>query len=172
MTTPDSRTFSISLVTPEGSAFEGEAEMAVVGAVARAAESPGSAAETPTVVAPARAPSRPAGFWIRVVAVVVDTVVLNVALPAATNAPFCKNSLRLVFVSGLSIGFSSGFEVVAELSLFLTRDSTSICNTDRMYSMISDGVSERATAQQRTAKQLRQAVDCRECQIHCYSHRL
>jgi len=38
-------------------------------------------------------------------------------------------------VSGLSIGFSSGFEVDAELSLFLTRDSTSICNTDRMYSI-------------------------------------
>src|SRR5205807_8188769 len=97
---------------------------------------------------------------------------LNVALPAATNAPFCKISLRLVFVSGLSIGFSSGFEVVAELSLFLTRDSTSICNTDRMYSI---DVRWRIGNDNRTAKNRKATApgsQCREPQIHCYSHRL
>lgn len=85
---------------------------------------------------------------------------LHVALPAATTAPFCKNSLRLILLSDLFMGSSSGpklgshFETKRRafnspdrsssenacvsdsfrrnLNLFPTRDSTAICSAIRM----------------------------------------
>jgi len=51
------------------------AEMAVVGAVVRTGAAVGATAS----VAAARSLARPAGFWIRAVAVVIDGVALNIA---------------------------------------------------------------------------------------------
>src|SRR5262245_3389067 len=70
------------------------AEMVVVGAMPRT----GSAYGMTASVTPARALTRPAGFWIRVVAIVIDAVALNVAQAVLVLAVW------LVFGCGLTTG--------------------------------------------------------------------